>query len=295
MDNINGMLAFVRAAECQSFTAAGERLGISASAVGKSVARLESRLSVRLFNRSTRRISLTDEGQLFFERCRQIVSQIEEAEHEMSRLSSLPRGKLRVSLPAIGYRMLLPHLSEFRQRYPDIELELDFSDRMVDIIAEGMDVAMRSGELNDSEMMSRQLGPFRFVIIGSPAYFLQHPPPQTPEDLQQHHCLRYRFPKNGQFQSWDFNNGYADPIPAALSFNNLEALLQASLRGIGLTYAPQFIVKEYLASGEMISVLEDYLDDAGKFSVVWPSSRHLLPKIRVFIDFLTEKRVVSEK
>lgn len=295
MDNISGMLAFVRAAECQSFTAAGERLGISASAVGKSVARLESRLSVRLFNRSTRRISLTDEGQLFFERCRQIVSQIEEAEHELSRLSSLPRGKLRVSLPAIGYRMLLPHLSEFMQRYPQIELELDFSDRMVDIIAEGMDVAMRSGELSDSEMMSRQLGPFRFVIVGSPAYFLHHPPPQTPDDLQQHLCLRYRFPKNGQFQSWDFNNGYAGPIHTALSFNNLEGLLQASLRGIGLTYAPQFIVKEYLASGELISVLEDYLDDAGKFSVVWPSSRHLLPKIRVFIDFLTEKKVVSEK
>ncbi len=295
MDNINGMLAFVRAAECQSFTAAGERLGISASAVGKSVARLESRLSVRLFNRSTRRISLTDEGQLFFERCREIVSQIEEAEHEMSRLSSQPRGKLRVSLPAIGYRMLLPHLSEFMQRYPEIELELDFSDRMVDIIAEGMDVAMRSGELTDSEMMSRQLGPFRFVIVGSPAYFLHHPPPQTPADLAQHHCLRYRFPKNGQFQSWDFNNDYAGPIHTALSFNNLEGLLQASLRGIGLTYAPQFIVKEYLASGEMISVLEDYLDDAGKFSVVWPSSRHLLPKIRVFIDFLTEKKVVSDK
>ncbi|EIC82275.1 LysR family transcriptional regulator [Serratia sp. M24T3] len=294
MDNINGMLAFVRAAECQSFTAAGERLGISASAVGKSVARLESRLNVRLFNRSTRRISLTDEGQLFFERCQTIVSQIEEAEHELSRLSSQPRGKLRVSLPAIGYRILLPYLSEFMQRYPEIELELDFSDRMVDIIAEGIDVAMRSGELTDSEMMSRNLGPFRFVIVGSANYFSRHPQPIVPEDLQQHHCLRYRFPKNGHVQSWDFNNQFQGTIPTALSFNNLEGLLQASLRGIGLTYAPQFIVKEYLASGELISVLEDYLDDAGKFSVVWPSSRHLLPKIRVFIDFLSEKKLITE-
>ncbi|WP_369789714.1 LysR family transcriptional regulator [Rouxiella sp. WC2420] len=294
MDNINGMLAFVRAAECQSFTAAGERLGISASAVGKSVARLESRLNVRLFNRSTRRISLTDEGQLFFERCQTIVSQIEEAEHELSRLSSQPRGKLRVSLPAIGYRILLPYLSEFMQRYPEIELELDFSDRMVDIIAEGIDVAMRSGELTDSEMMSRNLGPFRFVIVGSADYFSRHPQPIVPEDLQQHHCLRYRFPKNGHVQSWDFNNQFQGTIPTALSFNNLEGLLQASLRGIGLTYAPQFIVKEYLASGELISVLEDYLDDAGKFSIVWPSSRHLLPKIRVFIDFLSEKKLITE-
>ncbi len=293
MDNINGMLAFVRAAECQSFTAAGERLGISASAVGKSVARLEARLNVRLFNRSTRRISLTDEGQLFFERCQEIVLQIEEAEHELSRLSSVPRGKLRVSLPAIGYRMLLPHLSEFVQRYPEVELELDFSDRMVDIIAEGIDVAMRSGELTDSEMMSRNLGPFRFVIVGSPDYFSRYAKPKVPEDLQQHLCLRYRFPKNGQFQHWDFNNDYSGPLPSSLSFNNLEGLLQASLRGIGVTYAPEFIVKEYLASGELISVLEDYLDDAGKFSVVWPSSRHLLPKIRVFIDFISEKNIIG--
>lgn len=293
MDNINGMLAFVRAAQFHSFTAAGERLGISASAVGKSVARLEVRLNVRLFNRSTRRISLTDEGLIFFERCQAIVSQIEEAEHELSRLSSLPRGKLRVSLPAIGYRMLLPYLTEFMQRYPEIELELDFSDRMVDIIAEGMDVAIRSGELSDSEMMSRTLGPFRFVIVGSPDYFARYPRPECPQALQRHLCLRYRFPKNGQFQRWEFNDGSQVEISGPLSFNNLEGLLQASLRGIGLTYVPQFIVRDYLASGELVSVLEERLGDAGKFSLVWPSSRHLLPKLRVFIDFLSEKKVLS--
>ena len=295
MDNINGMLAFVRAAQCQSFTAAGERLGISASAVGKSVARLEARLNVRLFNRSTRRISLTDEGQLFFERCQSIVSQIEEAENELLRLSATPRGKLRVSLPHIGYRMLLPYLAEFMQRYPEIELELDFTDRMVDIIAEGVDVAMRSGALTDSEMMSRSLGSFRFVIVGSPDYLARCPAPRRPEDLSRHACLRYRFTKNGQLQSWDFADGKPRELPVSLTFNNLEGLLQASLRGIGLTYAPQFIVKEYLASGELVSLLEDFISDGGKFSVVWPSSRHLLPKIRVFIDFLSEKKVLSEE
>jgi len=294
MDNINGLMAFVRAAQCQSFTAAGERMGVSASAVGKSVARLEARLKVRLFNRSTRHISLTDEGQLFFQRCQQIVTQIEEAEHELSRLSSLPRGKLRVSLPAIGYRMLLPHLSEFMQRYPEIELELDFSDRMVDLIAEGMDVAIRSGELTDSEMMSRQLGPFRFVIVGSADYFARYAAPQCPEDLSRHLCLRYRFPKSGQLQSWDFTNPLQVALNSPVSFNNLEGLLQASLRGIGLCYVPQFIVSEYLASGALLPVLADYLGEAGKFSVVWPSSRHLLPKIRVFIDFLSEKKVIAE-
>lgn len=293
MDNLNGMLAFVRAAQHQSFAAAGERLGISASAIGKSVARLEEKLGVRLFNRSTRRISLTDEGQLFFERCQQIVAQVEEAEQELSRVSAEPRGKLRVSMPAIGYRMLLPHLAEFMQCYPHVELELDFSDRMVDLIAEGIDVAVRSGELTTSQLMSRRLGPFHFVIVGSPAYFAGHPPPLTPPDLHHHACLRYRFPNNGQYQPWDIRSDAPLNLPVAMSSNNLEALLQAVLQGVGMAYVPEFLVRDYLRNGVLNSVLDDYQQDSGKFSIVWPSSRHMLPKVRVFIDFLTAKQILN--
>ena len=294
MENLNGLLAFVRAAQSQSFAAAAERMGISASAVGKSVARLEEKLSVRLFNRSTRRISLTDEGQLFFERCQQIVSQLEEAEQELVRISAVPRGKLRITAPAIGYRMLLPHLPEFRQRYPDVELDLDFSDRMVDVIDEGFDIAIRSGELNSSQMMSRRLGPFRFAIVGSPAYFASHPAPLRPDDLYQHACLRYRFPGSGQWQEWEMTGVTPPELPLALSSNNLESILQATLQGLGLAYVPEFIVRPYIESGELVAVLQDYLKEGGKFSVVWPSSRHMLPKVRVFIDFLTEKQVLGE-
>jgi len=294
MENLNGLLAFVRAAQSQSFAAAAERMGISASAVGKSVARLEEKLSVRLFNRSTRRISLTDEGQLFFERCQQIVSQLEEAEQELVRISAVPRGKLRITAPAIGYRMLLPHLPEFRQRYPDVELDLDFSDRMADVIDEGFDIAIRSGELNSSQMMSRRLGPFRFAIIGSPAYFASHPAPLRPDDLYQHACLRYRFPGSGQWQEWEMTGVTPPELPLALSSNNLESILQATLQGLGLAYVPEFIVRPYIESGELVAVLQDYLKEGGKFSVVWPSSRHMLPKVRVFIDFLTEKQVLGE-
>lgn len=293
LENLNGMLAFVRAAQHHSFAAAGERMGISASAVGKSVARLEEKLGVRLFNRSTRRISLTDEGQLFFERCQQIVAQMEEAEQELSRVSAEPRGKLRVSMPAIGYRMLLPHLAEFMRCYPQVELELDFSDRMVDLIAEGIDVAVRSGDLPTSQLMSRRLGPFHFAIVGSPAYFSGNPPPQTPVDLARHACLRYRFPASGQFQPWAVSSEQPLNLPVALSSNNLEALLQAVHQGVGLAYVPEFLVREALKTGELVAVLAEYLDDAGKFSVVWPSSRHMLPKVRVFIDFLTEKQVLG--
>jgi len=293
MENLNGLLAFVRAAQSQSFAAAAERMGISASAVGKSVARLEEKLSVRLFNRSTRRISLTDEGQLFFERCQNIVSQLEEAEQELVRISAVPRGKLRITAPAIGYRMLLPHLPEFRQRYPDVELDLDFSDRMADVIDEGFDIAIRSGELNSSQMMSRRLGPFRFAIVGSPAYFASHPAPLRPDDLYQHACLRYRFPGSGHWQEWEMTGVTPPELPLALSSNNLESILQATLQGLGLAYVPEFIVRPYLESGELVAVLQDYLKEGGKFSVVWPSSRHMLPKVRVFIDFLTEKQVLG--
>lgn len=293
MDNLNGLLAFVRAAQNQSFAAAAERMGISASAVGKSVARLEEKLNVRLFNRSTRRISLTDEGQLFFERCQHIVAQLEDAEQELVRISAVPRGKLRITAPAIGYRILLPHLPEFRQRYPEVELDLDFSDRMVDVIDEGFDIAIRSGELSSSQMMSRRLGPFRFAIVGSPQYFAQYAAPQTPENLQYHACLRYRFPGNGQWQEWDTSSPMSVELPLALSSNNLESILQAALQGLGLAYVPEFLVRNYVASGELISVLAPYLKEGGKFSVVWPSSRHMLPKVRVFIDFLTEKQVLG--
>lgn len=292
MENLNGLLAFVRAAQSQSFAAAAERMGISASAVGKSVARLEEKLNVRLFNRSTRRISLTDEGQLFFERCQNIVTQLEEAEQELVRISAVPRGKLRITAPAIGYRMLLPHLPEFRARFPDVELDLDFSDRMVDVIDEGFDIAIRSGELNSSQMMSRRLGPFRFAIVGSPGYFAQHPAPLTPGDLRHHACLRYRFPGNGQWQEWELSETPED-LPLALSSNNLESILQAAVQGLGMAYVPEFIVRNYLASGELISVLDSFQNEGGKFSVVWPSSRHMLPKVRVFIDFLTEKQVLG--
>ena len=292
MDNLNGLLAFVRAAQNESFAGAAERMGISASAVGKSVARLEEKLSVRLFNRSTRRISLTDEGQLFFERCQNIVAQLEEAEQELVRISAVPRGKLRITAPAIGYRILLPHLPDFRQRYPQVELDLDFSDRMVDVIDEGFDIAIRSGELSSSQMMSRRLGPFRFAIVGSPLYFAQHAAPQIPQHLQHHACLRYRFPGTGQWQEWATNSPSPPELPLALSSNNLESILQAALQGLGLAYVPEFIVRNYVASGELISVLETHLKEGGKFSVVWPSSRHMLPKVRVFIDFLTEKQVL---
>ena len=292
MDSLSGLLAFVRAAELGSFVAAGERLGISASAVSKSVSRLEDKLAARLFHRSTRRIRLTQEGLLLFERSRRILAELEEASAELAHTAAAPRGRLKVSLPLIGHRMLSPLLPEFHARYPEISLELDFSDRMVDLVAEGVDVAVRSGELNDSRLQARLLGPFRFALVGSPGYFRQRGAPLRPDQLQAHACLRYRFPYNGQLQPWILRcpAGEAPPQPNAfLSCNSIEALVAAACDGLGIAWLPDFAVRRELADGRLQPVLEDCAAEPGKFSAVWPASRHLPPKSRAFIDFLAER------
>jgi len=290
MDSLSGLLAFVRAAELRSFVAAGERLGVSASAVGKSVARLEESLGVRLFNRSTRRINLTDEGALFFERCQRIVSEIENAEAEMARISDAPRGKLRVSMPAVGYRMLVPLLSEFTAFYPEVELDVDFNDRIVDLIAEGIDVAVRGGELADSRLMARRLGPFRLILTGAPEYFQRRGMPQRPEDLLNHACLRYRYPGGQQLQAWNLSEG--EPvslrIPVTLSFNSIEALIHATQEGLGIAYLPDFTLCQPVDARRLVPVLEQHTQEQGFFSALWPSNRHMLPKVRVFVDYLAQ-------
>ncbi|WP_265533240.1 LysR family transcriptional regulator [Pseudomonas saponiphila] len=297
MDNLNGLQVFVCVVQSGSLVAASERLGLSASAVGKALSRLEQRLGVRLLNRSTRRISLTDEGTLFYERGQRIVDQVQEAETELARLSDAPRGRLRVSLPAIGYRMLLPILPAFSARYPDIELDLDFNDRLIDVIAEGVDAVIRSGELPDSQLRSRSLGPFGFVLVGAPGYFARRGTPRTPRDLEHHACLRYKFPGGSQLQQWRLHLAdSAAPLVlgSALTSNNLEALIHAASQGLGIAYVPDFVVSGALADGSLVSVLDDFQQERGKFSILWPSSRHLLPKLRVFVDFLGEHLLLGK-
>lgn len=289
MESLSGLLAFVRTAELRSFVAAGDKLGLSASAVGKSVARLEERLGVRLLQRSTRRISLTEEGALFFERCQRIVAEIHEAESELQRLSDAPRGRLRISLPAATHRLLMPVLAQFAQRYPDIQLELDFNDRMVDVIAEGLDAAIRSGELADSGLTARPLCSYRFMLIAAPAYLAQRGQPTHPQQLEQHACLRYRFPAGNQLQPWPLMlppNSAAVTLVSALVCNSVEALLGAAVRGLGIACLPDFAVQQALASGELQQVLADCTDGGGSFSLLWPTQRQLLPNLRVFVDFL---------
>ncbi|MDE1169538.1 MAG: LysR family transcriptional regulator [Pseudomonas sp.] len=296
MESLSGLTAFVRAAELRSFVAAAQRLGLSASAVGKSVARLEESLGVRLLNRSTRHISLTEEGALFYARCSRVVAELEEAEAELSRSREAPRGRLRVSLPALGYRMLLPILPEFTRRYPEVELDLDFNDRLVDVIAEGMDAVIRSGEFLDSRLKARTLGTFRLLLVAAPHYLAERGTPTTPENLAQHACLFYRFHSNGQIQPWQLAGHEQRPplvLPGTLTFNNIEALIGAALGGLGIAYLPDFAVSQYVRDGQLQAVLPDYTMQGGQFSLLWPGSRQTLPKLRVFVDFLAQRLVLG--
>jgi DNA-binding transcriptional LysR family regulator len=288
MDNLNGIVAFVRTAETLSFVAAGHKLGISASAVGKTIAKLEQSLGVRLFHRTTRRVTLTDEGRHFHERCHRILEELRDAEAMLSEAAQTPRGRLRVSLPVIGYRFLLPVLPAFSARYPDIELDLDFNDRLVDVVEGGFDAVIRSGTLADSSLMSRRLGPFRFVLCASPGYAVHAGLPRTLAELTRHACVRYRFPTTGKMQPWALAQNGSEPpnLRTAMTCNNMEALRGAVVAGFGIGFMPDFLAQDALASGALVSVLDDHTIAPGQFSILWPSSRQLSPKLRVFVDFM---------
>lgn len=288
MDNLNGFVVFVRVAETRSFVAASRLLGVSASAIGKSVARLEEKLGVRLFHRSTRSVTLTAEGALFLERSRRILAEIEAAEPELSQATAAPRGRLRVSLPLVS-SLVLPVLGEFMREYPAIELDLDFTDRLVDVIEEGFDVVVRTGHPTDSRLSARRLGSFRSMLVASPDYLAQRGLPTAPADLLEHTCLHYRFPNSGKLEPWALRLAPGEPelqLPTSMICNNIETRVCFALQGLGIAYLPEFAIAEPLADGRLLAVLADRVERAGVFHVLWPASRHPSPKVRALVDFL---------
>ncbi|MDR6288369.1 DNA-binding transcriptional LysR family regulator [Inquilinus ginsengisoli] len=288
MDSLGPLNAFVQAAETRSFTAAGRQLRVSSSAIGKAVTRLEERLGVRLFHRSTRTITLTPEGARFLERCRRIFSEIEAAELEIAQTQGAPRGKLRLSLPLAGM-LMMPALSAFMRAYPEIELDLDFTDRLVDVIDEGFDAVVRAGEVSDSRLMTRVLGTFRLILVASPGYVALRGMPQTPGDLAAHACLHHRYATNGKLEPWPLRRGRRDvELPTTAVVNTIEPLIAMAEQGFGIACLPDFALRRQLDAGTLVTVLDAHTDHSGTFRMLWPSSRHLSPKLRVFVDFMAQ-------
>ncbi|AUY14249.1 MULTISPECIES: LysR family transcriptional regulator [Serratia] len=288
MESLGSLDVFVRVSESRSFTAAGQQLGISASAVSKTIARLEERLSVRLFHRSTRTVNLTPEGAVFLERCRRILSEVKDAEAELLQTRGMPQGKLRISLPSLG-TLFMPKLGDFKRRYPEIELDIDYSDRLVDVIEEGFDAVIRSGTPSDSRLVARRLGTCRKVFVGAPGYFNKAGMPSKPEDLTSHARLHYRFPSTGKLDVWPLGDKteMLPERPASMVTNTLDPQVCFAEQGLGIAYLPEIAVRRQLEQGSLVTVLDEYDRENMVFHVLWPSGRHLSAKIRLFVDFVT--------
>lgn len=286
IESVNALAAFVQAAELRSFKLAGQQFGLSSSAIGKTIAKLEEQLCVRLFHRSTRAIALTPEGEVFLERCRRVLCELEAAEAELAHVTARPLGRLRVSVPFAG-DLLTPLFVEFLSRYPEIELDLDYNDRLVDVIDDGFDAVIRTGEVNDSRLMHVKLGDFTFRMVAAPAYLERMGAPRTAEELTGYRLLHHRFYETGKLGSWAPAVPEGVALPVALAATSLEPLIRFAEAGCGIASVPSFAVDGRIRAGALVEVLPDAPRQSSALRLLWPRSKEPLPKLSVFVKFMT--------
>lgn len=293
MENFGGLKIFVRVAETLSFVEAGHHLGLSASAIGKAVARLEQRLGARLLNRTTHNVSLTAEGALFLDRARRVLSEIELATQELSQARRSVRGPLRVTLPtwATGF---MPIFARFMQVYPEVRLELDLSDRLVDLVGDGYHLAIRAGEIRDSSLVTRTVGRFRHTLIASPSYLAARGIPGSPESLLGHRCLHRRHPETGAIETWPLARNGVNldlDLPIAAVANGVEARIDLAEQGAGIACVPSIAVTRRIEDGRLLSVLEGSVRDAGVLRLLWAGGANPSHNVRALVDFIVEAGV----
>ncbi len=297
MDKPGEMRAFVRSVELGGFSAASRDLDLTPSALSKLVTRMEDRLGVRLMNRTTRKLALTAEGEAYFASAKRILSDIEEAETEVTRFSAQPKGLLRINVGvAFGMHQLAPALPRFLEQYPDIELEISVTDRVVDLIEEGADVAIRTGNLRDSSMVAKKICDLHRVICASPAYLKKHGVPKTPEDLAHHNCVSISGAP--QLRRWPFDTANADngrqgikniDVTGNVSANNAETLLQLAATGVGIIRLSDVIVADGIRAGWLVPLLTDvHHVEPLPLSAVYPHGKHKSPRVAAFVNFLVE-------
>lgn len=283
------LLAFVESVECNSFSAAARLLGTTPSVISKRVAKLEDRLGVRLLQRTTRSLNLTPEGTAYYERVSRLLRELNEA-NDLIISGRKPRGKLKISTSLnFGQWLLMQSILEFLAQYPEIQINLQLSDRRVDLVVEGVDVAIRLGDLEDSGLIRRHLGRTEFVLCAAPSYLKTYGIPATPTDLIQHNCLRYLF--NGQPLPWEFLiDGVWQTVPVSGSFNsdNGGALKNAALAGLGITRFLGFQVKKEIETQQLIALFPEQLPTGLIVQAVFTHQRHLSPRVQVFLEFLTK-------
>ena len=290
MDNLSGILAFVRAAEARNFTKAARQLGMTPSGVSKAISRLENQFKVRLLHRTSRSVTMTPEGAGFYERCRTIIADLEDAELLLSQARGEPHGVLRITLPlSIGRLHLARVLPEFVQRYPEVKVEAVFTDRLVDLIEEGFDVAVRLGKPPDSRVVARQIATGTVTTCASPAYLKRHGTPRTPEDLAQHNCVRFAVPSTGRTADWRFQRDgkrFSVAVSGNLVLDHAEALVEAALAGTALIQVSSYVTAAPIRRGALKAVLTRFQVDGPAVWAMYPQNRHLTPRVRALVDFL---------
>jgi DNA-binding transcriptional LysR family regulator len=292
LDRLTGIVAFARAASLGSYTAAARALSISPSAVSKSVQRLEQQLGVSLFTRTTRSLMLTPEGRDLHELALRLLRGAEEIEQAALAARLEPSGTLKVtaSLP-IGIHLLCPALPRFRERYPKLAVDLRLSDHLVDLVEEGIDVAVRVGELADSRLVSRRLAPNRLCAYASPGYLARRGTPQHPEELVDHACVNLRFQSSGQTLRWPFRiDGRVVEITpeAEITLDASDGVAAVLVAGGGIGITPTYICAPYVARGELVPVLAQFAVERSSVTALWPESRRASPNVKAFVAFLAE-------
>ncbi|MHA1601129.1 MAG: LysR family transcriptional regulator [Alphaproteobacteria bacterium] len=292
MDRLGAMAVFAQVVEAEGFSAAARQLGIAKSSVSKQVSRLEDELGVRLLNRTTRRLSLTEAGRTFFQGCQRVVAEASAAESAVTHLATAPRGRLNVGVPmSFGQRHISPVLPLLLSRCPELTVDLALNDRFVDLVEEGFDLGVRIAQLKDSSLIARRLAPSRNVVCAAPEYLAAHGIPRTVEDLSAHECLLYSYQVSGG--KWRFvgPGGRREMrVRGRLRANSGESLLATALAGFGVVRLPTFICGDALRDGRLIRLLPEWGDpQESVINAIYPASRNLSPKVRVFIDFLVEQ------
>lgn len=291
MDKIDAMRALVKVVASGSYAEAARRLGLTRSAVSKGVMELEQALGARLLDRTTRRVTPTEAGLAYYERCVSILSQIEETEAQVSRLHDEPKGILKVNAPmSFGFLYLGKAIADFMIRFDDLKVELILTDRFVDPLEEGADVTLRIGTPADSSLIARRIAPGRLALVASPEYLAKHGTPESPADLIDHRCLSYGHTTS--MQRWhltDKGEPISIAIGACLSSNNGDVLRDAAVQGIGIANLPTFIVGDDIATGRLMSVLPENRPADLTIHALYAPNRYLAAKTRVFIDFLVDR------
>ena len=292
INNFKHVVVFVRVAECRGFTAAANRLGVSAAAVSKSVSLLESELRVKLLNRTTRSISLTDEGELLLERCRAILLDVEATEGVIIRANQQPRGKLRIHAPlGMGRVLIMPALLALTKKYPELSINADFSDRTPNIAEENFDAIVRIGDMADSRLIAKPLSRLRYITCASPLYLKQHGTPATPYELDRHNCLAYAQWNTGRYHEWHFEKGlerYTFVPEGNLNVNHPEAILDAVLEGTGIARMASYIAAPGLQSQRLKVVLQDWTPPGERVQLIYLPNRQLSPRIKVLAEELAK-------